>query len=84
MPMTLQGADYRGSGYVGGEASMTLETLTMNYERGRMFSIDSMDNEETAGVGVWQTWRASSFAPTLFPKSTRCVLPRMPLAGTHP
>ena len=50
--MTLQGlANYdRASGYVGGEASLTLETLTMNYERGRMFSIDSMDNEETAGV----------------------------------
>lgn len=50
--MTLQGlADYnRASGYVGGEATLTLETMAMNYERGRMFSIDSMDNEETAGV----------------------------------
>lgn len=50
--MTLQGlAKYdRASGYVGGEASLTLETIAFNYERGRMFSIDNMDNEETAGV----------------------------------
>lgn len=50
--MTLQGlANYsRTSGYVGGEATLTQETMDMNYERGRMFSIDSMDNEETAGV----------------------------------
>ena len=50
--ITLQGlANYdRASGYVGGEASMTLETIAFNYERARMFSIDNMDNEETAGV----------------------------------
>lgn len=50
--MTLQGlADYsRTSGYVGGEATLTQEMKEMNYERGRMFSIDAMDNEETAGI----------------------------------
>lgn len=50
--MTLQGlADYsRTSGYVGGELTLTQELKEMNYERGRMFSVDSMDNEETAGL----------------------------------
>lgn len=50
--MSMQGlADYsRTSGYVGGDLTMTNETVAFNYERGRMFSVDSMDNEETAGV----------------------------------
>lgn len=50
--MTLQGlADYsRTSGYTLGDATLTTETVSFDYERGRMFSIDTMDNEETAGV----------------------------------
>ncbi len=41
-------ADYsRSSGYVGGDVSFTWETKQFNYERGRMFSVDAMDNEET-------------------------------------
>ena len=50
--MTLQGlANYdRSKGYVAGEATLTNETIKFNYERGRMFTIDAMDNEETAGV----------------------------------
>lgn len=37
----------RSSGYVGGDVSFTWETKQFNYERGRMFSVDAMDNEET-------------------------------------
>lgn len=37
----------RNSGYVNGDETFTWETHTFNYERGRMFSIDAMDNEET-------------------------------------
>lgn len=50
--MSMQGlADYnRTTGYVGGDLTMTNETVTFNYERGRMFSCDSQDNVETAGV----------------------------------
>lgn len=50
--MTLQGlADYdRATGYVMGDATLTNETVAFNYERGRMFTVDAMDNEETAGV----------------------------------
>lgn len=43
--------DYdRNSGYTNGDVSLTNETVKFNYERGRMFSIDAMDDEETAGV----------------------------------
>lgn len=84
--MTLQGlADYdRASGYVGGEASMTLETLTMNYERGRMFSIDSMDNEETAGVAYGRL--AGEFLRSYVVPEIDAVrfAAYAALAGTHP
>ena len=41
-------ADYsRSSGYVGGDVTFAYETKTFNYERGRMFTVDNMDNEET-------------------------------------
>ena len=44
-------ADYsRNSGYVDGKVNLTNETVQFNYDRGRAFSIDAMDNEETAGV----------------------------------
>ncbi|WP_404989290.1 hypothetical protein [Clostridium culturomicium] len=44
-------ADYdRNSGYVNGDVTLTWETVKFNYERGRMFNVDAMDNEETAGL----------------------------------
>lgn len=44
-------ADYsRNSGYVQGSVTLTNETVQFNYDRGRKFDIDAMDNEETAGV----------------------------------
>lgn len=44
-------ADYsRNSGYVKGNVNLTNETVTFNYDRGRKFSVDNMDNEETAGL----------------------------------
>lgn len=50
--MQLDGlADYsRNSGYVGGDVTLTNETVQFNYDRGRKFNVDAMDNEETAGV----------------------------------
>lgn len=43
--------DYdRNSGYVDGNVTMTNETVTFNYDRGRKFSVDNMDNEETVGL----------------------------------
>lgn len=44
-------ADYsRNGGYVSGDVTLTNETVTFNYDRGRQFDIDNMDNEETAGL----------------------------------
>ena len=44
-------ADYsRNSGYVSGDVNLTNETVAFNYDRGRKFTIDAMDNEETVGV----------------------------------
>ncbi len=54
--MSMDGlADYsREGGYVGGDVTLTNETVAFNYERGRSFTIDAMDNEETAGVAFGQ------------------------------
>ena len=44
-------ADYsRNSGYVNGDVTLNWETVQFHYERGRMFSVDNMDNEETQNI----------------------------------
>lgn len=44
-------ADYsRNSGYVDGDVTLTNQTVACNYDRGRKFTVDSMDNAETAGI----------------------------------
>lgn len=50
--LDMQGlGDYdRNSGYVSGDVTMTNETVKCNFDRGRMFTVDNMDNEETAGL----------------------------------
>lgn len=50
--MSMDGlADYsRNSGYVKGDVTLTNETVQFNYDRGRKFSVDNMDNEETVGL----------------------------------
>lgn len=50
--ISMQGlADYsRNSGYVEGDVTLTNETVKFNYDRGRSFTVDNMDNEETAGI----------------------------------
>lgn len=50
--MSMQGlADYsRNGGYVTGDVTMTNETVTCNFDRGRMFNVDTMDDLETAGI----------------------------------
>ncbi|MEN6482589.1 MAG: hypothetical protein ABFD29_10510 [Anaerolineaceae bacterium] len=48
----LQGlADYdRNNGYVRGSIVLDYETVKYNFDRGRSFLVDAMDNEETAGI----------------------------------
>lgn len=50
--MSMDGlGDYsKASGYVNGDVTLTNETVKCNFDRGRMFTIDNMDNIETAGV----------------------------------
>lgn len=44
-------ADYsRSGGYVDGDDRLTWETMKFDYDRGRSFSVDAMDDEETIGI----------------------------------
>lgn len=44
-------ADYsRNSGYVRGSVDFNFETVKCNFDRGRMFTVDVMDNIETMGM----------------------------------
>ena len=52
----------RNGGYVSGNVTLTNETVTFNYDRGRSFTVDAMDNEETAGVAFGRL--ASEFLRT--------------------
>lgn len=52
----------RNSGYVNGDVTLTNETVKFNYERGRKFGVDRMDNAETAGVAFGRL--ASEFTRT--------------------
>ena len=50
--MSMQGlADYnKQTGYVAGDVTLEYETKKCTYDRGRMFTVDAMDNIESAGV----------------------------------
>ena len=50
--LTLSGlADYdRNTGYASGDVTLTTETVKCNYDRGRMFQVDSLDDAETAAI----------------------------------
>ena len=50
--LDMQGlGDYsRNSGYVSGDVTLTNETVKYNFDRGRMFNVDYMDDLETAGI----------------------------------
>lgn len=49
--MNLQGlGNYdRSSGYVEGDVTLTYETIACNYDRARMFNVDTVDDLESAG-----------------------------------
>lgn len=50
--MSMQGlANYnKQTGYVAGDVTLEYETKKCTYDRGRMFTIDAMDNIESAGI----------------------------------
>lgn len=44
-------ADYdRNGDYVPGNVELKYQSVVFNYDRGRIFKVDAMDNEETAGI----------------------------------
>lgn len=56
-------ADYsRNSGYVDGDVTLVNETVTCNFDRGRMFTVDTLDNAESAGIAYGRL--ASEFIRT--------------------
>lgn len=52
----------RNGGYVSGDVTLTNETVTCNFDRGRMFTVDNLDNAETAGIAFGRL--ASEFVRT--------------------
>lgn len=67
--LSMQGlADYgRNSGYVNGDVTLTWETVAADYDRGRKFNVDDMDNKETQNVAFGKL--ASEFMRTkVFPE----------------
>lgn len=50
--MSMSGlADYnKQTGYVAGDVTLEYETKKCDYDRGRMFTVDAMDNIESAGI----------------------------------
>lgn len=56
-------ADYeRNSGYVSGDVTVNFETVRCNFDRGRMFQIDVLDDQETMGIAFGKL--ASEFIRT--------------------
>ena len=79
--MSMQGlADYnKQTGYVSGDVTLEYETKKCTYDRGRMFTVDAMDNIESAGIAFGRlsgeflrtkvvpeldAWRLASYAQT--------------------
>lgn len=50
MSMDGLGTYSKASGYPTGDVTLNNETVQCNFDRGRMFSIDNMDNQETANI----------------------------------
>ncbi len=56
-------ADYsRGAGYTRGGVNLSWDTVSFNYERGRMFEVDVLDDAETQGIAFGRL--ASEFMRT--------------------
>ncbi len=50
LDMAGLGSYNRNSGYVAGDVTLTNETVKCNFDRGRMFTVDNLDNAESAGI----------------------------------
>lgn len=54
--LSMQGlADYnKNTGYVDGDVTLEWETIKADYDRGRMFSVDNVDNQDSADIAFGQ------------------------------
>ena len=50
LSMDGQATYSRNSGFVAGDVTLTYETVKCTYDRGRMFQVDVLDDQETMGV----------------------------------
>lgn len=50
MEMNGLGEYSRNDGYPAGDVTLTNETVKCNFDRGRMFQVDTLDDAETAGI----------------------------------
>lgn len=90
--MSMDGlADYsRNGGYVQGGVTMTNETVKCNFDRGRRFDVDVMDDLETAGLAFGRlsaqfirdspNWTPSALRPTAASAASRRRKRRLPMA----
>ena len=92
--MSMDGlADYsRNGGYVQGGVTMTNETVKCNFDRGRRFDVDVMDDLETAGLALavcrlsssvtrsCPNWTPSALRPTVASAASRRRKRRLPMA----
>lgn len=92
--MSMDGlADYsRNGGYVQGGVTMTNETVKCNFDRGRRFDVDVMDDLETAGLAFGRlslsssvtrlcpNWTPSALRPTVASAASRRRKRRLPMA----
>lgn len=62
MDMAGLGDYSRNEGYVSGDVTLTYQTVPVNFDRGRMFTVDAMDSAETADVAF--TMLAGEFVRT--------------------
>lgn len=63
-----------------GDVTLTNETVSFNYDRGRVFTVDAMDDEETAGIAFGRL--AGEFVRTKWHRKwMRSALRRMRLTA---
>ena len=73
-------ADYdRNGGYVAGDVKMENRTVQCNFDRGRMFTVDTMDNAERRSC---RSWTPSASPAMLASPASVPRRPRSPAART--
>ena len=76
--------DYsRNGGYVAGDVTLTNETVKCNFDRGRLFTVDALDNQESAYTLLADSQENSS-EQRLFRNLMHSVLQHIPALLAYP